>query len=236
MHLIFFDEAKNDPDYAYYHLGGISVAEENLSAIESRINELAVQSFGHCLLEHGTEFHAAEIYHRKKHFKDWIDPAKRVELIGKFIDILSTDEVGRISVVIDCDLLHDSQSAEEIGFMYFVEKANAWMRDKKALGMLIGDRENDQTSARSARSLSNYREKGTDFAYGRQITHLVDSVHFTQSHLSRFLQLADVYTWLKQFLHRNAKSTNERHKMILELARRDHVNLWPHRYKHWPKK
>lgn len=234
MYLIFFDEAKNDPDYAYYHLGGICIAEQHLSDIEAKINALAIESFGSSVLENGTEFHAAEIYHRKKHFKEWIDPTKRAELLGKFIDILSADEVGRISIVINCAKLHDSQSAEDIGFMFLVERANSLMRGRQALGMLIGDRESDQLAARSARSLSNYRAKGTDFAYGTQISNLVDSVHFTQSHLSRFLQLADIYTWLKQFRHRNAGSDNERHKMILDLANREHVNLWPNKYKLWP--
>ena len=234
MHLIFFDEAKNDDDYAYYHLGAVAIDETHLSMVEAAINALSVESFGTAVLESGTEFHAAEIYHRKKHFKDWKDVGKRMDLLGRFIDILNMPEVLLIDIKINCELYKGPP--DDIGFMYLVERAQGLMRSKKQLGLLIGDRDTDQSAARSARSLSNWREHGTDFAYGIKIENLVDSVHFTPSHLSRFLQLADVYTWLKQFRHRNAKSTEARHKTLLDLASRDYVDLWPNTYKTWPKK
>jgi len=63
----------------------------------------------------------------------------------------------------------------------------------------------------------------------------VDSVHFTHSHLSRFLQLADVYVWLVQFRHRNRTSDNPRHKAVLDLMAREHVDLFPSKHKEWPK-
>lgn len=66
MHLIFFDEAKNDPDYPRHHLGA------------------------------DTEFHAAEIYRRKKNFEDWKDVGERFALIAQFVDLLSMDEVDLI--------------------------------------------------------------------------------------------------------------------------------------------
>ncbi|WP_202594009.1 DUF3800 domain-containing protein [Lysobacter dokdonensis] len=83
-------------------------------------------------------------------------------------------------------------------------------------------------------SLADYKARGTDFAVGRSITHLVDSVHFTQSHLSRFLQLADIYVWILQFQARNRGSENFRHAAVFELLRRDGINLFPRKYKEWP--
>lgn len=38
MQLIFFDAAKNDPDYHSYHLGAVCIDESNLGAIEHQIN------------------------------------------------------------------------------------------------------------------------------------------------------------------------------------------------------
>ena len=97
--------------------------------------------------------------------------------------------------------------------------------------MLIGDRESDHHAARFATTLSQYRANGTEFAFGHDIKNLVDSVHFTQSHLSRFLQLADVYTWLLQFRNRNRASTNPRHRAVFDLLKADNVNLYPSKYK-----
>jgi hypothetical protein len=235
MILVFFDEAKNDPDYEHYHLGAICIDEAQLGDIEARINVLAKKAFGTALLGAATEFHAAEIYHRKKNFKSWESFEQRLDLLAGFVDVLSTEGLGRVDIQINCAKLHPGQVAEEIAFMFLCERVNAYVRGKKALGMLIGDRESDQHAARHAGTLSQYRANGTDFAYGHEITNLVDSVHFTHSHLSRFLQLADVYTWLLQFRNRHRGSENFRHQAVFTLLKREHVNLFPSKYKEWPK-
>jgi hypothetical protein len=69
--------------------------------------------------------------------------------------------------------------------------------------MLIGDREDDRLSARYSTTLSGYRARGTDFAFAETFTTSWTPVHFTHSHISRFLQLVDVYTWLLQFFNRH---------------------------------
>lgn len=235
MQLIFFDEAKNDDDYPVYHLGGVCIDEAHLEVVEKRINNIAQESFGTTILERGTEFHAAEIYHRKAHFKSWDDFGKRLHLLNEFIGILSMNEVALIDIQVNSGKLHDSQSSEDIAFMFLCERSSQLMRARKQMGMLIGDRDSDKAAARFATSLSAYRANGTDFEYGQTVVNLVDSVHFTQSHLSRFLQLADVYTWLKQFRHRNSASTNGRHLSLLSLCSGEGVDLSPAKYKEWPK-
>ncbi len=235
MKLIFFDEAKNDPDYPHYHLGGVCLDDSSLLEIEGLIGQLAIEAFGTSDLSEGTEFHAAEIYHRKKNFKSWDDFGKRVALLGKFVDILSRDDVSLIDIQINCSLLRDGQKPEEVAFMFLCERANDWVRAQKSIGMLIGDRESDRHASRFATTLSGYKARGTDFAFGREIKNLVDSVHFTQSHLSRFLQLADVYVWITQFRARNRGSKDARHSAVFEMLKRDGVSLFPSKYKEWPK-
>lgn len=235
MKLIFFDESKNDPDYPHYHLGAVCLDDSALVEIESAVQELAIDAFGTTELSGDTEFHAAEIYHRKKNFKEWYDFDQRVALLGKFVDILSRESVKLIDIQINCALLHEGQRAEDLAFMFLCERANDFVRAQKSIGMLIGDRENDRLSARFATTLSNYRAVGTDFAFGREIKNLVDSVHFTQSHLSHFLQLADIYVWLLQFQNRNQGSDNLRHQAIFNMLRREGVALFPSKYKIWPK-
>lgn len=236
MHLIFFDEAKNDGDYPVYHIGGVCIDEAHLQLVEGRINIISEKSFGTPILDRGTEFHAAEIFHRKAHFKDWVDFDARLNLLKEFIDILSMKEVALIDIKINSGNLYPTQSSEDIAFMFLCERSNQLMKARGQMGMLIGDRDSDKAAARFATSLSSYRVNGTDFEYGQSITNLVDSVHFTQSHLSRFLQLADVYTWLKQFRHRNQGSKNERHLALLQMCQGDAVDLTAAKYKEWPKK
>jgi hypothetical protein len=235
MKLIFFDESKNDPDYSHYHLGALCLDESALIVIEGAVQAVAIDAFGTPELSGSTEFHAAEIFHRKKNFKEWHDFDKRVDLLRKLVDILSQESVQRIDIQINCALLHEGQGPEDIAFMFLCERANDLVLAQKSIGMLIGDRESDRHAARFATTLSNYKATGTDFAFGREIKNLVDSVHFTQSHLSRFLQLADIYVWLLQFRNRNRNSQNERHQAVFKMLGRPGVSLFPSKYKEWPK-
>ena len=234
MRLIFFDESKNDNNYASYHIGAVVVEDRHLLGIEAQINAIAQDIFGSSRLTHETEFHAAEIFHRNKNFKEWNDFGERLDVLRRLLQILSLPEVELIDIKINADLLSASQSEEDIAFMFLCERSNDLMRARQDLGMLIGDRENDRSSARHAGSLSDYKAKGTSFAFGREIAHLVDSVHFTQSHLSRFLQLADIYVWILQFRARNRNSDNARHKAVFDLLRADGIDLSPRKYKEWP--
>ncbi|MCJ7627149.1 MAG: DUF3800 domain-containing protein, partial [Longimicrobiales bacterium] len=143
-------------------------------------------------------------------------------------------EVLRIDIQINCEALYGGPAPSDIAFMFFCERADGLVKSKKTIGMLIGDRESDQFAERYATALSDYRVEGTGFAFGKDITNLVDSVHFTHSHLSRFLQLADVYTWLLQFRRRNEGSENFRHLAVLDLFKEDGASLFPTKYKSWP--
>lgn len=235
MYLVFFDESKNDRNYMSYHIGGVVLEDTRLLEVEAQISAIAQDVFGSSRLTQETEFHAAEIFHRSKNFKAWNDFEKRMVVLSRLIDILNFDHVELIDIKINCDLLSVNQSPEDIAFMFLCERANDLMRSRNNIGMLIGDRENDRSAAKHAGSLSDYKVRGTDFAFGREIRNLVDSVHFTQSHLSRFLQLADIYVWLLQFRARNYGSENHRHKAMFEIFQREGMNLYPKKYKEWPK-
>jgi hypothetical protein len=235
MKLIFFDETKNSDDYPHYHIGGVCIDEEHLRPIEEKISAVAENAFGNADLVRGTELHAAEIYHRKNHFKNWSDFGARIALIDEVMQILSAPEVMLIDVQINARKLWDTQSPEEVAFMFFCERSNDLCRAHDSLGMLIGDRESDRVAEKYATSLSGYRATGTNFEYGRNIENLVDSVHFTHSHLSRFLQLADIYTWLLQFCNRNGRSMNDKHQAILKIWARPDIDLGPSKYKEWPR-
>ncbi len=234
MNFIFFGESKNEPGYPHYHVGAVSINEEYLVQTESRVAELAFRAFGTRELSRETELHAIDIYHRKRNFKDWPDVEKRIQLLRELKAVLSLDSVHLIKIQINCNEFYSSQDPATVAFIYFCERANAFAKQMGDVGMLIGDRENDRESERFAKALSGYRSRGTDFEYGQDIHNLVDSVHFTHSHLSRLLQLADVYTWLLQFSHRNRESKKSRHRTVLDLLREDGADLGPRKYKTWP--
>jgi hypothetical protein len=109
MKLIFFDESKDDAAYPHYHLAGICLDDSSLLAVEGEVNHLATDCFGTSELSRDTEFHAAEIFHRKRNFKGWANFGDRVTLLGKFVDILSREDIDLIDVQINCNLLHQGE-------------------------------------------------------------------------------------------------------------------------------
>jgi hypothetical protein len=235
MKLIFFDEAKESPEYPHYHIGGVCIDDVCLHQVEESVSKIATDVFGKALLSKETEFHAAEIYHRKGNFKGWNDHEKRVSVLERLFVVLSRRDVMLIDIQINCETWISNDSPADLAFMFFCEKVDELMRQKRDLGMLIGDRENDRVAEKYATILSQYRASGTKLALKRDILRLVDSVHFTHSHLSRFLQLADIYTWFLQFSNRNRGSNDPRHMVLLDLLKKDEINLGPSKYKEWPK-
>lgn len=83
-------------------------------------------------------------------------------------------------------------------------------------------------------TLSQYRDKGTPYEFGDTITHLFESVHFTHSHLSRFLQLADIHAWYLQFRKRQALNPKPQHEPFMEMLKDQNISLPPSKYKIWP--
>lgn len=232
---MFFDESKNDPTYDRYHIGGVCIDETELFEIEARVSAISESVFGSGELNRGSELHAVDIFHRKSNFKDIPDFGVRLKVFSEFAEILSLDTLRLIDIQINCGKLYDTQVPADIAFMYFCERANDLMRSERSLGILVGDRESDRIAARYSMTLSKYRAEGTNYAFGRDISCLVDSVHFTHSHLSRFLQLADVYTWFLQFRIRHQNSEHPRHEALRNVLGQENINLFPSKYKEWPK-
>jgi hypothetical protein len=234
MKLIFFDESKNDAAYPYYHIGGVCIDEAQLAGVEEKIAAMAEKAFGTAELKRETELHAAHIFGRKGNFRDNDDFDKSLMLLSDLADVLSLPQVSRIYIKINCDRIYGSRTAAEHAFMHLVERANGLLNQTQSLGMLIGDRENDSVADELAVTLSGYRARGTDYYYGRDITRLVDSVHFTHSHLSRFLQLADAYAWFSQFRIRHQDPQTDKQRAVLKMLARPEVQHFPNTYKDWP--
>ena len=96
---------------------------------------------------------------------------------------------------------------------------------------LIGDRENETVPGKFAEKLSHYRTDVTQ--YEQQLERLLDTVHFTHSHHSRMLQLADLQAWLRQL--REAGNQGKWHcNQVLEHVSTIDDCLFAHRYKEWP--
>ena len=235
IRIIYFDEVKyQQGNQPYYWIGGIVVTPEAIWRLENSVGELSKECFGASTLSKDTEFHAAEIFHRKRNFKKWNEIDKRINVLKRLAEILNVEEeLAKIYVRIEPAKMISESNIEDNAFMFFVERVEQYLRANKTPGMLIGDRENERVSKQFSETLSHYREYGTSYQFGMELTHLIDTVHFTDSHHSRMLQLADLYVWLLQLC---INSDPEAHPQNLVVGYvKEHTNLLsPNKRKIWP--
>jgi hypothetical protein len=231
--ITYFDEVKyHKARQPYYWMGAITADADAIASLEKQLNDLAEQEFGARILSHDTEFHAADILNGHEQFEGW-SWERRIGLLKRLISIFgSTTSIGKIYVRIEPARMVGSD-VEGTAFMYLVERVDGYLRAHKTFGLLIGDLENQHISAEFAESLSIYRTSGTSYRFGTNLRNLIDTVHFTRSHHSRMLQLADLHIWLRQLCFLGDKERWHRKQVI------DHVRAIPdclhaHRYKIWP--
>jgi hypothetical protein len=116
-------------------------------------------------------------------------------------------------------------------FMFLVEKVDEYMVQQRSLSLLIADHDHEIVGP-NVSSLSTYKAQGTDYAFGRDITRIVDTIHHTHSHHSRLLQLADVYTYTLSMV--TGDCTKYPRSALAAHARDKQNVLFPTKYKNWP--
>ncbi|HDS1624256.1 TPA: DUF3800 domain-containing protein [Stenotrophomonas maltophilia] len=235
MLIFYFDEVKPNPDgQPYYWLGGLAIRQEVIPEVELSLAELAHECFRTYDLTQSTEFHATDICSGNRNFRRWRDPGRRLDVLKRLAQLMDRpQDVFRVVVRMEVSRIADSVDYEAMAFMFLIEKVNQLCRGRQELGLMIGDLEHGGVVERSVSSLARYRQNGTPYAYGQDIDHLIDTVHFAQSHHSRLLQLADAYIWFMQLSYR----TDEPRGIKTELLRflQAEVNImWPSKYKFWP--
>lgn len=89
MLVTYFDEVKfSKGKQPYYWLGGIVASALAIWNLEQKVGDLAQRCFGSKNLSRATEFHAADLFHRKANFKKWSDSSARVALLKELLLIL----------------------------------------------------------------------------------------------------------------------------------------------------
>lgn len=83
-----------------------------------------------------------------------------------------------------------------LGLMLILERFCEFLDKVDDLGLVFGDYEADEVT-RAVVDFSEYKSQGkTPMCFGRPLGRLLDTVYFTQSHHSRFLQVADLLVYM----------------------------------------
>lgn len=233
MLVAYFDEVKNQKSRPFYWLGALVADATLIWKLEQELNALSEEVFGTREMSRNTEFHASSIMNGNESCKGW-PVERRLEVMKRLISVLGAAEgLGRIFIKINVEKVKFGIDIEATAFQYLVERIDSYLQTRKSPGILIGDRESETAAGKFAKKLSEYRNTGTDWFYGKKIEYLIDTVHFTHSHHSRMLQMADLHIYLRQMRAAGAYGNSTRQQVL------DHVSsipdcLFPNKYKEWP--
>ena len=199
MHLIYFDENKYSKENPFFTIGGILVPETKVLELDNTLTQIQSNFFGSSSLVAENEFHGNEMFHGKGPFKGRKLP-ERIEVFDYLATFLVSNEIPIRLVRIDVERHREKYVYPEpeyrLGLMLFLERCCDYLDEVDDLGIAFGDYERDEV-ARSVVDFSEYKTSGkTPMYFGRPLDRLVDTVYFTRSHHSRFLQLADVVVYM----------------------------------------
>lgn len=199
MYLIYFDETKFSQDNPYFFIGGILINDTRVSEFERTLMQIQYNFFGTNSLSQQTELHGQHVFNgigtfRKRKLEDRV---KLFEDIGRFI---IDNEIAIRFICIDV-LKHREkyrypQPEYNLGLMLILERFCDYLERKNDKGIVFGDYEKDEIT-QSILNFSQFKHSGkTPMPHGRPLGHLVDTIYFTHSHHSRFLQVADMVLYL----------------------------------------
>ena len=237
MHLIYFDENKHSNDSPYFFIGGYLVSEEYAIRLDDRLTEIQKSFFGSTLLVKKHEFHGKDMFHGKGNYKQ-VPCATRMQLFADlvqvYIDFKLPIRIVRINVIKHNNKYSMPYPIYRLGLMLVLERMCDYLDSCDEIGMVHGDIEKDELS-KAVQDFSSFKFNGkTPMYFGRPLGRLVDTVHFTHSHHSRFLQLADVLIYLVGRCTRVCNTPSSwPDKKVIEFVKEVWANT-DAKIQHWP--
>ncbi len=199
MHLAYFDENKYTDSNPYFFIGGFLLPEDKAIDLENTLTQIQYNFFGTSSLRKDTEFHGNEMFHGKAQFKKR-KLSERVQLFEDISTFIINNQLPIRMVSIDVNSHRKKYTYPtpeyRLGLMLILERFCDYLEQINALGVVFGDYEKDEI-ARAIIDFSDFKVSGsTPMYHGRPLGRLIDTVYFTHSHHSRFLQVADVLIYM----------------------------------------
>ncbi|HHN78365.1 MAG TPA: DUF3800 domain-containing protein [Phycisphaerales bacterium] len=199
MHLAYFDESKSNAHNLMFYIGGLLVPDEKIAKVESTLRQIQYNFFDTENLTKASEFHGIELFQGKGASKGR-PLADRVKVFDDIVTCLINHSIPiriiQFNVPAHKDKYIYPQPEYRLGLMLLLERFCDYLDDVDDLAMVFGDLEQDEF-ADSILDFSQFKASGkTPMYFGRPLGRLVDTIYFTHSHHSRFLQVADIIIYM----------------------------------------
>jgi hypothetical protein len=222
MHLAYFDENKFADDNPYFWVGGLLVPDKKAIQFENTLIQIQDNFFGTSVLSKNTEFHGKELLHGKGQFKGR-SLSDRMRVFNDIASFIVNSKVPVRMVCIDVPK-HRSKYAYpkpeyRLGLMLILERFCDYLDYVDDMGLVFGDYEKDEIT-HSVLDFSQFKITGkTPMYFGRPLGRLLDTVYFTHSHHSRFLQVADLLIFLAgRYEHKTVDDGSRWHEQQVAKA------------------
>ncbi|MDE0092823.1 MAG: DUF3800 domain-containing protein [Oligoflexia bacterium] len=199
MRLIYFDETKFSENNPFFFIGGVLLPEEHITALENTLMQIQYNFFLTNKLDNTTELHGQYIFngigtYRKRKLED------RIKLFQDVGDFLIQNKIPIRLVCVDVKKHKKQYDRPEpeyhLGLMLILERFCHYLDKVDDIGIVFGDYEKDEIS-KSILDFSQFKQSGkTPMYHGRPLGRLKDTIYFTHSHHSRFLQVADMVVYM----------------------------------------
>ena len=221
MHLCYFDENKHTAEDPHFFIGGLMIPDFKALEFERTLSQIAFNFFGSRTLTVSSEFHGKDLFHGKGNAKG----RKLEERVQLFQDVATFVTNNKIPVRMVCINVERHRAkylyptpAYKLGLMLILERFCEYLDTQDDLGLVFGDHEADEVS-RGVVDFSEYKSVGkTPMYFGRPLGRLLDTVYFTHSHHSRFLQVADLLIYMAGRYENWANVPDKWHEQAVKTA------------------
>lgn len=196
-----------DPGQPIHWVVALAVRSDQAQKIENGMVEIGRTYFPLSYLDADFEFHGREIYQGEGPYRDLVPP-ERVAIYQAVLRLITACGVKVFVRGID-KRRHLARSRangyspyhpHQIGVMYLLEAVDEWLAGQggEEFGLVVADEQREMQES-ITKGFAIWRLFGTDHGYKtRQITNLIDTVHFVPSNNSWLLQLADCTAYALQ--------------------------------------
>jgi hypothetical protein len=235
--MCYFDENKHGPDNPHFFIGGLLIPDKNALDFENTLSQIAFNFFGARSLIQANELHGKELFHGKGNAKGR-KLEDRVQVFQNIATFVTNNQIPVRLVCIDVarhkNKYQYPMPAYRLGLMLILERFSEYLDNVDDLGLVFGDYEADEVTG-AVVDFSEYKNQGkTPMYFGRPLGRLLDTVYFTQSHHSRFLQVADLLVYMAGRFENRKEVSDRWHEQEVSAAWEKikasgnvHIQRWP---------
>jgi tryptophan 2,3-dioxygenase len=212
--LIFVDDSK---DHLHSCFGAVVATGDQVAYLERGLTVLRKEIEAELLVRDLTEFHGYEIFQAVGPWKD-VNPEERFNVFFKILNLwLEADFnlIMRSTRISEFKSRYHSMQLEAITFENLLERVHEYLETLGAHGLVTSDIQ-DAHSTEIRANLINSRLFGTRGYRSQELTTILDTVHFVESHQSAAIQFADIATFIWRRMI-GKPPTDKRSKQMLEV-------------------